>query len=191
LIFKDAFEIKADSPRGLLYVAENALVPLAFAFRRVEVEAVGHDGLGLLGLTLTKNSPLRGAWFKGVSEDVNRAPESVFFYWLGHHTLNLAWAVPYYQSQGWTKDANDLIASSATDFLDFSTNTSFGAIFGALTPQVQNAITFIAAAKKKFSNPPNPFDKSGQTGLTPDDISKIVDAAKQIRAAAQANQLTK
>jgi hypothetical protein len=138
-----------------------------------------------------KNSPLRGAWFKGVSEDVNRAPESVFFYWLGHHTLNLAWAVPYYQSQGWTKDANDLIASSATDFLDLSTNTSFGAIFGALTPQVQNAITFIAAAKKKFSNPPNPFDKSGQTGLTPDDISKIVDAAKQIRAAAQANQLTK
>ena len=52
-------------------------------------------------------------------------------------------------------------------------------------------MTFIAAAKKKVSGPPNPFDKTGQTGLTPDDISKIVDAAKQIRAAAQANQLTK
>jgi len=138
-----------------------------------------------------KNSPLRGAWLKGVREDANRAPESVFFYWLGHHTLNLAWAVPYYQSQGWTKDVNDLIASSATDFFDLSTNSSYSTIFGALTPEVQNAITFIAAAKKKFSNPPNPFDKSGQTGLTPDDISKIVDAAKQIRAAAQANQLTK
>jgi hypothetical protein len=33
------------------------------------------------------------------------------------------------------------------------------------------------------NDPPNPFDKTGQTGLTPDDISKIVDAAKQIRTA--------
>jgi hypothetical protein len=38
----------------------------------------------------------------------------------------------------------------------------------------------------------SPFDKSGtQPGLSPDDMAKIVDAAKQIRAAAQANQLTK
>ena len=52
-------------------------------------------------------------------------------------------------------------------------------------------MTFIAAAKKKFNRLPNPFDKTAQTGLTPDDVAKIVDAAKQIRAAAQPNQFTK
>ena len=138
-----------------------------------------------------KNSTLAAAWYKGVRDDASRTPGAVFFYWLGHHILDLAWAVPYYQSQGWTKDVNALIASAATDFLDFSTNTSFSTIFGALTPEIQNAMTSIAAAKKKISGPPNPFDKTGEIGLTPDDISKIVDAAKQIRAAAQANQLTK
>jgi hypothetical protein len=138
-----------------------------------------------------KSSTLAGAWYKGVAEDASRVPESMFFYWLGRHILSLAWAVPYCQSQGWTKDVDALIASAATDFLDFSTNSSYSTIFGALTPEVQSAMTFIAAAKKKVSGPPNPFDKTGQTGLTPDDISKIVDAAKQIRAAAQANQLTK
>jgi hypothetical protein len=136
-----------------------------------------------------KNSPGCSAWLKGVKEDADRAPESVFFYWLGHHTLNLAWVVPYYVSQN--IDVKDIIAYAADDFLTFSTNSSDSTIFGALTPDVQNAMTFIAAAKKKVSGAPNPFDKTGQTGLTPDDISKIVDAAKQIRAAAQANQFTK
>ena len=73
------------------------------------------------------------AWLKGVKEDANRAPESVLFYWLGHHTLNLAWAVPYYQSQGWTKDLNDLILSRlANIFLYFSTNSSYSTIFPVL-----------------------------------------------------------
>jgi hypothetical protein len=139
-----------------------------------------------------KSSPAATAWYKGVRDDANKAVESVFFYWTGRHILSLAWSVPYYLSQGWTNDAKDAIVSAATDFGDFSTNSSYSAIFSALTPDVQNAMTFIASAKKKASGAPNPFDKSpGQSGLSPDDMSKIVDAAKQIRAAAQANQLTK
>ena len=139
-----------------------------------------------------KSSPAATAWYKGVRDDANKAVESVFFYWTGRHILSLAWSVPYYLSQGWTNDAKDAIVSAATDFGDFSTNSGYSAIFSALTPDVQNAMTFIASAKKKASGAPNPFDKSpGQSGLSPDDMSKIVDAAKQIRAAAQGNQLTK
>lgn len=138
-----------------------------------------------------KSSPLASAWYKGVRDDANRTIESLFFYFLGRHTLYLAWAVPYYQNQGWTKDANAYIASAAVDFLDFSTNSTSSTIFSALTPDVQNAITLIGAAKSKISGAPNPFDNTSEAGLRPDDITKIIDAAKQIRAAAQANQLTK
>jgi hypothetical protein len=139
-----------------------------------------------------KSSQVAGAWFKGVSDDAGKAVESVFFYWLGRHIISVAWSVPYYLSQGWTDDAKAEIVSAAKDFLDFSTNSTYSAIFSALTPDVQNAMTFIAAAKKKATGAVSPFDKSGaQAGLSPDDMAKIVDAAKQIRAAAQANQLTK
>ena len=138
-----------------------------------------------------KTSPVRAAWSKGVSEDAAKSVESLFFYWLGHHILDLAWTVPYYLSQGWTDDAKGKIVSAGTDFHDFSTNSTYSAVFAALTPDVQNAMTFIAAAKNKAPGRGNPFDKTAQAGLTADDISKIVDAAKQIRAAAQANQLTK
>jgi hypothetical protein len=137
------------------------------------------------------NSPLEGAWTKAVQTDAQRAKESEFFYWIGRHTLDLAWEVPYYQSQGYTKNANDLIASAAGDFIYFSTDPGYSPIFTALTPEVQNAMTFIMAAKKKLSGATDPFDTSSQAGLTADDVSKIVDAAKQIRAAAQAKQFTK
>lgn len=137
------------------------------------------------------NSPLQIAWTKAVHDDAQRANESEFFYWIGRHTIDLAWEVPYYQSQGWTKEFTDLIIGAATDFLLFSTDSSYSPIFTALTPEVQNAVTLIAAAKKKLSGAVNPFDNSSQAGLTPDDVSKIVAAAKQIRAAAQAKQLTK
>jgi hypothetical protein len=138
-----------------------------------------------------KNSPLESAWYKGVRDDANHTVESLFFYFLGRHTLYLTWAVPYYQSQGWTKDANDLIATAASDFLYFSTDSTYTPIFSALTPDVQNAMTLIGTAKKKISEAPNPFENTSQAGLRPDDITKIIDAAKQIRAAAQANKLTK
>jgi hypothetical protein len=139
-----------------------------------------------------KSSPAAVAWYNGVRDDANQSAETVFFYWLGRHILSLAWAVPYYLSQGWTADAKNAIVSAATDFGDFSTNSTYSQIYSALTPDVQNAMTFIAAAKKKATGATNPFDKSGsQGGLSSDEITKIVDAAKQIRAAAQANQLTK
>ncbi|MBV8377226.1 MAG: hypothetical protein JO279_09510 [Verrucomicrobia bacterium] len=136
-----------------------------------------------------RNSPLPGAWYKGVAENASHAVESMFFYWLGEHTLAVAWAVPYYLSQGWTKDATDEIVSAAKDFAYFSTNADYNPVFSALTPDVQKAITFIASAKKKVAIVGgDPFQKS--TGLSSDDIAKIVDVAKAIRAAAQANQLT-
>jgi hypothetical protein len=138
-----------------------------------------------------KSSPIAAAFFKGLRDDAGKAPETLFFYWLGHHVLSVAWSVPYYQSQGWSNDVKDAIVSAATDFHEFATASAYSAIFSALTPDVQNAITFIAEAKKKASGVSNPFDKSAQAGLSPDDIAKIVEAAKAIRAAAQANQLTK
>jgi hypothetical protein len=138
-----------------------------------------------------RTSPLSAAWYKGVRDDASHAPESMFFYWLGKHILGVSWSVPYFLSQGWTKDATDEIVSAATDFAYFSTNSDYSAVFSALTPDVQKAMTFIAAAKKKATGSGNPFEKSGtQAGLSADDMAKIVDAAKAIRAAAQANQLT-
>jgi hypothetical protein len=139
-----------------------------------------------------KSAPARDAWQKGVYQDANKEVESVFFYTLGWDILSLAWTVSDYQNQGYDKGVKDLIANSAGDFTAFSTDAKYSGIFSALTPDVQTAMTFIAAAKKKVSGAPNPFAKSGdQAGLTADDISKIVEAAKVIRAAAQANQLTK
>jgi hypothetical protein len=138
-----------------------------------------------------QQSPLSAAWYKGVSADAHKAVESEFFYWLGNHAILLAWAVPLYQNDNWMDGVKSTIRYAAQDCAAFSTDSGYSGVFAALTPDVQNAITFIAAAKKKVTPSTNPFDKGGQSGLTADDISKIVDAAKVIRAAAQANQLTK
>ena len=139
-----------------------------------------------------QKSPLSAAFLKGVGQDASKAVESLFFYWLGHHAIILAWAVPYYQSGNWADGVKNVIGYASADFLDFSTNPSYSGVFGALTPDVQGAITFVGSLKKKLSTSTNPFDKNPQGGgLTSDDISKAVDAGKAIRAAAQANQLTK
>jgi hypothetical protein len=137
------------------------------------------------------NSQLSAAWYKGVSQDAHKAVESEFFYWLGNHAILLAWAVPLYQGENWSDGVKNTIKYAAQDFVAFSTDSGYSGVFAALTPDVQNAITLIAAAQSKVTPSKNPFDKGGQSGLTADDISKIVDAAKVIRAAAQANQLTK
>jgi hypothetical protein len=55
--------------------------------------------------------------------------------------------------------------------------------------EVQQAIIFVASIKKKIPDPDNPLDTAGQ-GLTPDDITKVIEAAKVIREAAKARQLT-
>ena len=138
-----------------------------------------------------QKSALSAAWLKGVGQDASKAVESVFFYWLGHHAILLAWAVPYYQSGNWADGVKNVISYASTDFLDFSTNPNYSGVFGALTPDVQSAITFVGSLKKKLSPNTNPFDKNPQGGLTSDDVAKAVDAGKAIRAAAQANQLTK
>ena len=137
------------------------------------------------------NSPLSAAWYKGVREDAHKVVESEFFYWLGDHAILLAWAVPLYQNDNWAEGVKGTIKGAAQDYAYFSTDSAFSGIFAALTPDVQGAITLIAAAQSKVNPSKNPFDKGGQPGLTADDVSKIVDAAKAIRAAAQANQLTK
>ena len=139
-----------------------------------------------------EKSPVQGAWFKGLHDDAGKSPETEFFYWLGYHSILVAWAVPIYQSNNWNEAVTSLVAITAQDFLFFASDSNFTGIFGALTPEVQNAMTFIGSAKKKASPSTNPFEKGGgQSGLTPDDVAKIVEAAKAIRAAAQANQLTK
>jgi hypothetical protein len=137
------------------------------------------------------NSPLSGAFYKGVSQDAHKVVEAEFFYWLGHHAILLAWAVPLYASENWADGVKGTIKFAAQDYATFSTDSGYSGVFAALTPDVQSAMTLIAAAKSKVTPSTNPFDKGGQSGLTADDVSKIVDAAKAIRAAAQANQLTK
>jgi hypothetical protein len=136
-------------------------------------------------------SPLQVAWNKALHDDAAKSVETEFFYWLGYHAILVAWAVPIYQNNNWTDWVTSLIGSTAQDYAYFATDPSRSGVFGALTPDVQNAMTFIAAAKKKTSSTTSPFDKGGQSGLTADDVAKIVEAAKAIRAAAQANQLTK
>jgi hypothetical protein len=48
-------------------------------------------------------------------------------------------------------------------------------------------MAFIASFDRKLKLPPNPLDSSDQ--VTADDIAKIIESAKQLRAAAQANKL--
>lgn len=141
--------------------------------------------------TTWQQSPLQVAWYKGVIEDASHAVETVAFYWLGRHTLLLAWAVPIYQGWGWAEGVKNTIGYASADFTGFATDPKFQPIFSALNPDVQNAIVLIGSAKKKVAGVPDPFGKPGETGLTADDVAKIVDAAKRIRAAAQASQLTR
>lgn len=141
--------------------------------------------------TIWQQSPLQVAWYKGVMEDASHAVESLVFYWLGHHSLLLEWAVPIYQSWGWADGIKNTVNYAATDLAVFATDPKIQPIFSALTPDVQSAIVLIGSAKKKLSGVTDPFGKTSDAGLTADDVAKLVDAAKRIRAAAQANQLTK
>ena len=54
-------------------------------------------------------------------------------------------------------------------------------------PQIQSAITLIAATKKKIHGSDDPF--APKNGLTSDDVAKIVEAAKTIRDAGEGGQL--
>jgi hypothetical protein len=126
-------------------------------------------------------------WYKAVRAEAGKKPESLFFYWLGRHTIKVSYAVPYYQSQGWTQDVTDAMASAADDFLSFSTDDVYKATFSALSPDIQKLMVFIASFDRKLKLPANPLDPSDQ--VTGDEIAKIIGAAKQLRAAAQENKL--
>jgi hypothetical protein len=126
-------------------------------------------------------------WYKAVRAEAGKKPESLFFYWLGRHTIKVSYAVPYYQSQGWTQDVTDAMASAADDFLSFSTDDVYKATFSALSPDIQKLMVFIASFDRKLKLPANPLDPSDQ--VTGDEIAKIIEAAKQLRAAAQENKL--
>jgi hypothetical protein len=127
------------------------------------------------------------SWYKGVRTDAGNKPESLFFYWLGRHTIKVSYAVPYYQSQGWAQDVTDAVASAADDFLSFSTDDVYKTVFSTLSPDIQKLMTFIASFDRKLKLPANPLDPSDQ--ITADEIAKIIEAAKQLRAAAQGNKL--
>jgi hypothetical protein len=133
------------------------------------------------------NSPVWGRLWDSLKADFRKNIESLFAYWLGYHTLDLVWNVPYLQKD--PQGVQSRISSAASDFLEFSTNADYKTVFSALKPEVQNAIIFIASMKKKIPDPDNPLKKAGQ-GLTPDDVAKVVESAKVIREAAQASQLT-
>jgi len=135
------------------------------------------------------NSPEWQRFAESLIKDVRKAIESRCAFWLGYHTLKLVWDVPYYQELNATDAAQKAISLAADDLFNFSTNAEYKSVFSALKPEIQNAITFIASAKKKFPNPDRPVKKPGE-GLTPDDVAKIVEAAKVIHEAAKAGQLT-
>ena len=133
------------------------------------------------------NSPVWGRFFNGVVTDARKNIESQFAFILGHHTLDLVWNVPYYQKD--QEGVQKMIGRSAGDFLTFSTSSDYKTVFSTMKPEVQQAIILIASMKKKLPDPDNPLKTAGQ-GLTPDDVTKVVEAAKVIREAAQARQLT-
>jgi len=60
-------------------------------------------------------------------------------------------------------------------------------VFAALREYVLPLLAS-AGVQKKLPDPDNPLKTAGQ--LTPDDVTKVVEAAKVIREAAQARQLT-
>jgi hypothetical protein len=127
-------------------------------------------------------------FYTNLIADVGSSIEARFGYWLGHDALELAWDVPYYQENGWADSAKSSITNAAYDFVAFSTNADYKPLFTALKPEIQNAITLIAAAKKKIPGPDDPFAR--KSDLTPDDVAKIVEAAKTIREAGERGQLT-
>ena len=133
-----------------------------------------------------EHSPVYGRFFDSLLEDARKNIESRFAFWLGYHTLDLVWNVPYYQQDH--EGVQKMIAGAAGDFLGFATDPDYKSVFSALKPEVQTAITFIASMTKKLPDPNNPLKK--RQGLTPDDIAKVVDAAKVIQEAAHASQLT-
>ena len=132
------------------------------------------------------NSPEWHRFAESLIKDVRKAIESRFAFWLGYHTWKLVWNVPQLYA---TDAAQKAISLAADDFFNFSTHVDYKSVFSALKPEVQNAITFIASAKKKLPNPDRPVKKPGER-LTPDDVAKIVEAAKVIHEAAKAGQLT-
>jgi hypothetical protein len=138
-------------------------------------------------------SPAGTAWFKGLSDDAGHSMPATFFYWLGRHAIKVAWAVPYYQGQGWKKDVTNVLTNASSDYYDFSTNSNYGEAFKALAPDVQKAISLIAAVharlKPKIDDPFN--SGGGGDPLSDDEIAKLIEAAKQIRAAAQGQKLIK
>jgi hypothetical protein len=142
------------------------------------------------------HSPACANWFTAVSQDAKRSVATVFFYWLGRQTISAAWVVPYYESQGWKKDAIEALKNVATDCYAFSTDSTYSSIFQALAPDVQRAITVMGEASNKLKpKADDPFASGGGGGgggaLSDDEIANIVAAAKQVRAAAQGHKLIK
>ena len=132
------------------------------------------------------------AFLKGVGQDASKAVESLIFL--------LARSPRYYPGVGgsilskrnWADGVKNVIGTHQQTFSIFRLILVTVGFSRALTPDVQGAITFVGSLKKKLSTSTNPFDKNpNQRGLTSDDVAKAVEAGKAIRAAAQANQLTK
>jgi hypothetical protein len=132
------------------------------------------------------HSPVSSRFFESVTTDAKKDIESFFAIWLGYRTLDLVWNVPYFKKD--VEGVQSMIGASAADFLAFSTSSDYKTVFSTMKPEVQQAIIFIASMKKKLPDPDNPLQTAGP--LTPDDLTKVVEAAKVIREAAQARQLT-
>ena len=92
-----------------------------------------------------EHSPVFGRFWDALITDVRKNIESRFAFWLGYHTLDLVWNVPY-----WKKDqegVQSMIGGSAGDFLGFSTSSDYKTVFSTMKPEVQQAIIFIASMK--------------------------------------------
>ena len=140
------------------------------------------------------SSPASLAFYKSINDEAGRSTPTLFFYWLGRQTLKAAWAIPYYQSQGWKKDVTSAMKNVSQDCYSFSTDSTYSAIFEALAQDVQKAISLMGSAYAKLKpKPEDPFSTGGAAPdpVSDDDIAKIVTAAKQIRADAQAHKLIK
>jgi hypothetical protein len=149
-----------------------------------------------------KNGDLFSAWHKALNAEAAKATPSVLFYWLGWHSMKVAWSVPQYVNNKWIDDATTLLAYAAQDCNSFATESQYSEAFNALPPDLQKAVSVIGAANSKLNSSKkpqveDPFGNGKPSGadpaprLTDEEIAKMVAAAKQIRAAAQGHSLLK
>lgn len=122
-----------------------------------------------------------GALIAYVRQDRQRR----FFFWIGIHSIKLAWGVQYeMQNFGYsfTQEMSQTIQPALTDFAGFN-GSAWNDISTTLTPEARDAIKSLAGLGAKANDP------LAGVGLTQADLDKIAAAAQTLRQLAHDNKL--